>query len=131
MSIGLLLATVGGAFVMTQMAGRRQGAAFASKMAKNTAATSGFNGAAMENMTPAMRQHMPYLAHEHAFLQTMSRHEALLVLGFDPAVTADPPKQDVDRRFRKMMALHHTDVGGSPLISRKVIEAKKALTSSG
>lgn len=71
---------------------------------------------------------LPYLTHEHAFLPTMTRQEALLVLGF--AEHEDPAAQEIDKKFRQVMAHHHTDVGGSPLITRKVLDARKILTSA-
>uniref|UniRef100_A0A7S1Q1Y7 J domain-containing protein n=1 Tax=Neobodo designis TaxID=312471 RepID=A0A7S1Q1Y7_NEODS len=121
MSIGLLIAAIGSGVLVTHFAGRRSGASVAAKVAKTAAASASSSGVS----SASLHRHLPYLAHEHAFAPTMTRREALLVLGFD--ATADPPKQDVDKKFRRMMALHHVDVGGSPLVSRKVIEAKKTL----
>ena len=68
-----------------------------------------------------------YLPHEHGFRASMDLAEARLILGY-PATGAAPAADDVQKRYRAAMAVHHADVGGSRLVSQKINEARDLLT---
>lgn len=127
MSIGLLLALVGGGYAASRILGKRGGAA-AFKAARSVAREQNASkwGRGGTGVSPFVAARLPYLEHEHAFLPSITRREALLILGFQEE--ASPTRQDIEKRFRRLMALHHEDVGGSPLVARKIIEAKEELT---
>ncbi len=61
----------------------------------------------------------------------MTRGEALQILGFDPDAVSPPANKDILDKYRSLMTVHHTDVGGSPLIAQKLNEAKTMLVDSG
>ena len=75
--------------------------------------------------TAAASAAMLYRQYEHAFLPAMTRREALLILGFDPA--DNPDAAAVHKRYRHLMSALHTDVNGSPLLSQKINEAREYL----
>ena len=58
------------------------------------------------------------------FSQKMTKSDAQQILGIN---TNFPPKSLVNERHRNLMRYNHPDLGGSPLISSKINEAKKAL----
>lgn len=66
-----------------------------------------------------------YRRFEHPFFHSMSREEALLVLGFDSA--AAPATADVKTRHRALVSRFHADVAGSPLVAQKINEARDVL----
>lgn len=62
---------------------------------------------------------------EGGFESPMSKKEAALVLGCRESAS----KQKIMDRYRTLMRLNHPDLGGSPLLTRKVNEAKEMLYS--
>ena len=70
-----------------------------------------------------------YRAYEHDFEPIMTRSEALILLGFSDKYS-QPSNKEVREMHRKAMGIHHTDVGGSSLISQKINEAKEKLMNS-
>eukprot|EP00760_Papus_ankaliazontas_P020244 PhM_4_TR18274/c0_g1_i1/m.20168/K09539/DNAJC19; DnaJ homolog subfamily C member 19 len=71
----------------------------------------------------AARGALPYRHYEHGFLKSMTVEEARLVLGLQQGYTAEQLKQ----RHRDLVTRFHTDVGGSPVLSQKVNEAREIL----
>ena len=61
--------------------------------------------------------------YEGGFESPMSKKEAALVLGCRESAS----KQKIMERYRTLMRLNHPDLGGSPLLTRKVNEAKELL----
>ena len=58
------------------------------------------------------------------FPKEMTKSEAIQILGI---TTQQPSKTMIQERHRKLMRFNHPDLGGSPLISTKINEAKKIL----
>lgn len=80
---------------------------------------------ASDRASQQSQQQQPYQRFEYPFLPAMTRDEALLVLGFSEG--AVPSEAEVEKHFRALIAANHADVGGSPLLARKIIEAKAVL----
>jgi hypothetical protein len=120
----LLLALVGGGYIASRYVSGKAGQKMAQTAAHMAREHMGAT-AATATVAPAVARQLPYLQYEHGFLPTMTRKEALLILGF--AEAASPSDNEIEKRFRRVMALHHDDVGGSPLVARKVIEARQCL----
>lgn len=133
--IGLILLS-GAAFYAYRIAPR-----VASRMAAATtaAAVGGKAGAGASTPHPAATSKMPtYRAFEFPFAPIMTRREALMVLGFadrfsgpESSQGGGPSDAEVLNRYRSLMLLHHSDVGGSPLMAQKIIEAKDLLIRGG
>jgi hypothetical protein len=124
----LLLALVGGGYIASRYVSGKAGqkmAQTAAHMAREHMGATAATAARAATVAPAVARQLPYLQYEHGFLPTMTRKEALLILGF--AEAASPSDNEIEKRFRRVMALHHDDVGGSPLVARKVIEARQCL----
>ena len=58
------------------------------------------------------------------FPHQMTKIDARQILGIE---TSNPPKSLINERHRSLMRYNHPDLGGSPLISSKINEAKKIL----
>ena len=69
-----------------------------------------------------------YRSYEGAWSTPMQRHEALLMLGFDPSATPDPEPKEVHRRHRILMSKYHADVGGPDVVCQKLNEARDLLS---
>lgn len=84
--------------------------------------------------TPHIRRasQLIYTKFEHPFYPKMTREEALMILGFveadGAAVNANPSAVEVQQRFKRLMLLHHSDRGGSALVTQKINEARDFLT---
>jgi len=64
--------------------------------------------------------------YEGGFESEMTKREAALILG----IRESAPKDKVREAHRRLSRLNHPDVGGSPLVSQKVNEAKDKLLNS-
>eukprot|EP00835_Amoeboradix_gromovi_P000504 NODE_17_length_41373_cov_0.337016.p28 type:complete len:116 gc:universal NODE_17_length_41373_cov_0.337016:35165-35512(+) len=58
------------------------------------------------------------------FPQEIRKSDALQILGIQ---ASNPSKSLIQERHRSLMKYNHPDLGGSPLISSKINEAKKVL----
>ena len=71
---------------------------------------------------------LPPASNLKGFSPTMNKAEAQQILN----LPLNYSKQDIQKRHKNLMALHHPDKGGSPLIATKINEAKDfLLTGSG
>jgi len=61
--------------------------------------------------------------YEGGFEDPMSKREAALILGCRESAS----KEKINDRYRVLIRLNHPDMGGSPLISAKINEAKNLL----
>eukprot|EP00658_Telonema_sp_P-2_P004377 TRINITY_DN11639_c0_g1_i2.p1 TRINITY_DN11639_c0_g1~~TRINITY_DN11639_c0_g1_i2.p1 ORF type:complete len:124 (+),score=30.93 TRINITY_DN11639_c0_g1_i2:324-695(+) len=115
----VLVSAVGGIYYLSKLAPR-----VAQRM--NTQAAS--SGTASSVTMAAYRQY------EHGFLPTMSRQEALLVLGFSGNTgvmgSSEPSVKDIKQRYRELMVTQHSDVSGSPYIATKINEARQLLLNN-
>ena len=128
MSFGVLIALLGGGYFASRLLHRstmKQAGRAVSNMAR---ATAGAGGSTAPGVSAATLEQLSYLKHEHGFLPKMTRSEALMILGFPD--DAAPSQPEMEKKFRHVLASHHDDVGGSPLVSRKVIEARQFLKES-
>ena len=67
-----------------------------------------------------------YKQYEYGFLSTMTRHEALCILGFSPTAP-HPTDTELKEKYRQLMTHFHSDVRGSPLVATKINEARDLL----
>lgn len=115
----LLVSTVGGVYYLSKLAPR-----VVQRMSTQAAA----GAAASAVGVPAYRQY------EHGFLPTMTRHEALLVLGFPGGSgvmgMSEPSAKEIKQRYRELMVTNHSDVSGSPYIAVKINEARQLLLNN-
>ena len=130
------MCTVGGVYYMSKVAPR-----VASRMAAGAASSAGGAQAASAAWESASRAasgmgmgggpsyRLPYHEFEHGFLPSMTKDEALLILGLESRVGSlrEVPVADIKTQHRAMMKGHHSDVNGSPYLASKINEARTVL----
>ncbi|AAZ13395.1 uncharacterized protein TEOVI_000250400 [Trypanosoma equiperdum] len=80
----------------------------------------------------ANRQLRPYRRYEGGFEKSMTKREALLLLGFTEDVASGgflslPSDEEIKTRYYGLMKQLHSDVDGSPYIAAKLNEARDIL----
>lgn len=108
--------TAGGLYYLSRLAPR-----VASRMAGQQA------GRAAAQYAHSNR--LPYHEFEHGFLASMTKDEALLILGFNDKVGSirELPVPLIKERHRNLIKGHHSDVNGSPYLASKINEARAVL----
>jgi DnaJ family protein C protein 19 len=75
-------------------------------------------GPLLKNIHPERR-----LDRTFGFLPGMNREEALKILGVSPNTSPE----EIEKKYRRLMALNHPDKGGSTYVASKINEARDFL----